>query len=94
MPFAENMIKKNCFEYLMIYCAEMIDAYDKGLSITPDSDLTRDLKMNREQLKALAAEIERKYGVEVSYNRFYLKGQLNTLYLITEYIYMLKHFQD
>ena len=55
--------------------------------ISLDSDLSRDLGMNEDQLKVFAAVIEKLYGVEMSYRRFYLIGQLNTLRLVSEYIY-------
>ncbi len=47
--------------------------------------------MSEDQLKALKAEIQDYYGVEVSHHRFRLVGQLNTLRLISEYIYKLKN---
>ena len=76
--------------YLMDYCNLLIDADKRGIIISPDSDLTRDLGMNEEDLKDLKAEIEDRYGVEVSHHRFRLIGQLNTLYLVSEYITKLK----
>lgn len=76
---------------LMAYCEQLIDADKSYIVITLDRDLTRDLGMSRDELKALAAEIKERYGVEVSYNRFYLNGQLNTLRLITEHIYKMTH---
>jgi hypothetical protein len=79
---------------LMEYCAWLINADSYGIIITPDSDLTRELKMKDGDLKALKAEIEKRYGVEVSYHRFKLVGQLNTLRLITEYIVKLKTVWD
>ena len=79
---------------LMDYCARLIDAYNRGIVISPDSDLTRQLGMTEDELKELAAEIKDRYGVEVSYHRFYLVGQLNTLRLVTEYIYKIKHLWD
>ena len=79
---------------LMEYCAWLIDADFYGIIISPDSDLTRDLGMTEDELKSLKAEIEDRYGVEVSYHRFYLNGQLNTLRLITEYIVRLKTVWD
>ena len=60
---------------LMDYCAELIDADAIGLIITLDSDLTRELGMDEDQLKALKAEIERRYNVDVSYHRFYRATQ-------------------
>lgn len=74
----------------------MIDAdpYTNGILFTIDSDLTREIGMSEEQLKELKAIIEEYYRVEVSYHRFYLKGQLNTLRLISEYIYKLKTIWD
>ena len=74
----------------MQYSAQLIGADFRGIMISPDSDLTRELGMNEGQLKALKAEIEDRFGVEVPYSRFFLKGQLNTLRLISEYIYKLK----
>lgn len=79
---------------LMDYCAWLIDADFYGIIISPDSDLTRDLGMTEDELKSLKAEIEDRYGVEVSHHRFYLIGQLNTLRLITEYIVRLKTVWD
>ena len=79
---------------LMMYCAQLIDADTEGILISLDSDLTRDLDMNTDQLKELAAEIKERYGVEVSYHRFKLIGQLNTLRLVSEYIYRLKTVWD
>lgn len=79
---------------LVAYCAKLIDADRRGIFITLDSDLTRELGMDEDQLKALAAEIKECYGVEVSYRRFYLVGQLNTLRLVSEYIYKIKHLRD
>ena len=72
----------------------MIDADYEGILISPDSDLTTDLGMTSEELKELQAEIKRRYDIELSYHRFYLKGQLNTLRLITEYIVKLKTVWD
>lgn len=79
---------------LLQYCAQLIDADTEGILISLDSDLTRDLEMNEDQLKELAAVIKERYGVEVSYHRFYLIGQLNTLRLVSEYIYRLKTVWD
>ena len=79
---------------LIMYCAELIDADYMGIVITLDSDLTRELGMDQDQLKELQAEIKRRYDVELSYYRFYLIGQLNTLRLVSEYIYKLKHLWD
>ena len=76
----------NILKYLMDYCNLLIDADKRGIIITPDSDLTRDLGMTEDDLKELKAEIEDYYGVEVSHHRFRLKGQLNTLRLVSEYI--------
>lgn len=89
MPNSET-VEMTCLEYLMEYSAQLIDADFRGIMISPDSDLSRELGMNEDQLKALKAEIEDCFCVEVSYNRFFLKGQLNTLRLISEYIYKLK----
>lgn len=74
---------------LMDYCAELIDADARGIIITLDSDLTRELGMDADQLKEFAAGIEGRYDVPVSYHRFYLIGQLNTLRLVSEYIFNL-----
>ena len=82
--------QRNILSYLMDYCNLLIDADKRGIIISPDSDLTRDLGMNEEDLKDLKAEIEDRYGVEVSHHRFRLIGQLNTLYLVSEYITKLK----
>ena len=84
----------NILTYLMDYCNLLIDADKRGIVITPDSDLTDDLGMNEDDLKALKAEIEDYYGVEVSHHRFRLKGQLNTLFLVSEYITKLKTVWD
>lgn len=79
-------------EDLIGLCVELLDAdpYTRGYVFSLDSDLTREMEMSEEQLKALKAEIKERYGVEVSYPRFYLLGQLNTLRLVSEYIYKLK----
>lgn len=79
-------------EDLIDICVELLDAdpYTRGYVFSLDSDLSREMEMSEEQLKALKAEIKERYGVEVSYPRFYLLGQLNTLRLISEYIYKLK----
>lgn len=79
-------------EGLMEFCIQIVDAdpYTQGVGFTIDSDLTREIGMNDYQLKELKAIIEDYYGVEVSYPRFYLVGQLNTLRLVSEYIYKLK----
>ena len=87
-------IQMNILTYLMNYCNLLIDADKRGIIITPESDLTRDLGMNEDDLKALKAEIEEYYGVEVSHHRFRLKGQLNTLFLVSEYITKLKTVWD
>lgn len=79
---------------LMEYCAQLIDADIEGILISPDSDLTCDLGMSSEELKALQAEVKRRYDIELPYNRFFLKGQLNTLRLITQYIVKLKTVWD
>jgi hypothetical protein len=83
-PYEE--MRNSCLEYLMEYCAQLIDADARGILISPDSDLTRELGMNEDQLKELKAEIMDCYGVEVSHYRFYLIGQLNTLRLVAENI--------
>ena len=87
-------IQMNILTYLMNYCNLLIDADKRGIIITPDSDLTRDLGMTEEDLKELKAEIEEYYGVEVSHHRFRLKGQLNTLFLVSAYITKLKTIWD
>ena len=83
-------------EGLMEFCIQIVDAdpYTQGVGFTIDSDLTREIGMNDYQLKELKAIIEDYYGVEVSYHRFYLIGQLNTLRLISEYIFRLKTVWD
>ena len=87
-------IQKSILTYLMDYCAILIDADARGIIITPDSDLTKDLGMTEDDLKDLKAEIEEYFGVEVSHHRFRLKGQLNTLLLVSEYITKLKTIWD
>lgn len=81
---------------LMDYCVQLLDAdpYTRGVFFTLDSDLTDEMGMSEDQLKELKAFIEEYYGVEVSHHRFRLKGQLNTLGLIAEYIYKLKTVWD
>ena len=81
---------------LLNYCAQLLDTdfYTRGFIITLDSDLTREAGMNDRQLKELKAFIEDYYGVEVSYHRFRLNGQLNTLRLISEYIFKIKSVWD
>lgn len=81
---------------LMDYCIQLADSdpYTRGVMFTLDSDLTGEIEMSDYQLKELKAFIEENYGVEVSYHRFFLKGQLNTLRLISEYIYRLKTVWD
>ena len=79
---------------LLDICAQLIDADYRGIFFTLDSDLTRELGMDDDQLKELAAVIKDRYGVEVSYHRFKLVGQLNTLRLVSEYIYKLKTIWD
>ena len=81
---------------LLNYCAQLLDTdfYTRGFIITLDSDLTREAGMNDRQLKELKAFIEDYYGVEVSYHRFRLNGQLNTLRLISEYIFRIKSVWD
>ena len=83
---SEETMKKVYLKYLTEYCAQLIDADARGILISPDSDLTRELGMNEDQLKELKAEIMDCYGVEVSHYRFYLIGQLNTLRLVAENI--------
>ena len=87
-------IQMGILKYLMDYCNLLIDADKRGIIISPDSDLTHDLGMNEDDLKDLKAEIEDRYGVEVSHHRFRLIGQLNTLYLVSEYITKLKTVWD
>ena len=91
---AADTIRADALEHLIDYCAQLIDADARGILITPDSDLTHELGMNEDELKALKAEIEDVYGVEVSHHRFRLIGQLNTLRLITEYITRIKTIWD
>ena len=81
---------------LLNYCAQLLDTdfYTRGFIISLDSDLTREVGMNDRQLKELKAFIEDYYGVEVSYHRFRLDGQLNTLRLISEYIFKIKSVWD
>ena len=79
---------------LVQYCAQLLEADGRFAPFSLDSDLTRNLGLDDDQLKELAAEIKERYGVEVSYNRFKLVGQLNTLRLISEYIYKLKTVWD
>ena len=81
---------------LLNYCAQLLDTdfYTRGFIISLDCDLTREAGMNDRQLKELKAFIEDYYGVEVSYHRFRLNGQLNTLRLISEYIYKIKTVWD
>lgn len=76
---------------LLEYCAQLIDADKRGILISLDSDLTRDLGLTSHDVKMLKAEIEESYGVEASYYRFYLRGQLNMLRLVSEYICKLKY---
>ena len=91
-PSEDDAIYMNCLAYLMDFCTQLADEdpYTRGVFFTPDSDLSREIGFNESQLKALKAEIEERFGVEVSYHRFLLKGQLNTLHLISEYILKLK----
>lgn len=84
---SEETMKKVYLKYLTEYCAQLIDAKARRIRITPDSDLAQDLGMTLEEMKELSAEIKRHYGVETSYFRFRLVGQLNTLRLISDYIY-------
>ncbi len=81
---------------LLNYCAQLLDTdfYTRGFIITLDSDLTREVGMNDRQLKELKAFIEDYYCVEVSYHRFRLNGQLNTLRLISHYIFRIKSVWD
>lgn len=81
-------------EELIDYCALLIDADSRGIPISLDSDLTRQLELNEDELKALAAEVKEHFDVEVSYHRFKLVGQLNTLRLLSEYIYRIKTVWD
>ena len=80
----------------MNYCVQLLDAdpYTRGTLFTLDSDLTREMGMSEDQLKELKTFIEEYYGVEVSCHRFRLIGQLNTLGLISEYIYKIKTVWD
>lgn len=87
-------IQMSILTYLMDYCTLLIDADKRGIIITPDSDLTHDLGMTEDDLKELKVEIEERYDVEVSHHRFRLIGQLNTLFLVSEYITKLKTVWD
>ena len=81
---------------LIEYCILLLDTdpYTQGVAFDLDSDLTREIEMSEDQLKELKAFIEEYYGVEVSHHRFRLNGQLNTLRLISEYIFRLKTVWD
>ena len=81
---------------LLEYCTKLLDTdfYTRGVIISLDRDLTREIGMNDRQLKELKAFIEDYYGVEVSYHRFSLNGQLNTLRLISHYIFKIKTVWD
>ena len=79
---------------LVMYCAQLLEDEGRFTPFSLDSDLTRKIGLTEEQLKLLAEEITRRYGVEVSYRRFYLNGQLNTLRLVSEYIFKLKTVWD
>lgn len=85
-----EVIQRSVLTYLIDYCSLLIDADKRGIMILPDNDLTHDLGLNDDDLKELKAVIEDRYGVEVSYHRFKLNGQLNTLRLVSEYIVKLK----
>lgn len=91
-----EMVLDTIQEGLADFCAQLLDAdpNTKGTVFTLDNDLTSELGMSESQLKELKAIIEEYYGVEVSYNRFRLNGQLNTLRLISEYIFKLKTVWD
>ena len=80
----------------MVYCIQLVDAdpYTEGAFFSLDSDLTSEIGLSEDQLKELKQFIEDHYGVEVSYHRFRLVGQLNTLRLISEYIYKIKTLWD
>ena len=93
LPNSET-VTMSCLEYLMEYTAQLIDADNRGILFSPDSDLTQEIGMDEEQLKELKAEIKDCFGVEVSHHRFRLKGQLNTLRLISDYIIKLKALWD
>ena len=81
---------------LIEYCIQLLDAdpYTQGVAFDLDTDLTREMEMSEDQLKQLKAFIEEHYGVEISHHRFRLQGQLNTLRLISEYIFRLKTVWD
>lgn len=79
---------------LVQYCAQLLEDEGRFTPFSLESDLTRNMELTEDQLKLLAEEIKRRYGVEVSYHRFKLKGQLNTLRLISEYIFKLKTVWD
>lgn len=52
-------------------------------TIGPNTDLTKDLKLDSEQLQILRNEIEENYGVQISDDMF---KQLNTLNRLTKFI--------
>ena len=52
-------------------------------TIGPNTDLTKDLKLDSEQLQILRNEIEENYGVQISDDMF---KQLNTLDRLTKFI--------
>ena len=79
---------------LVQYCAQLLEAEGKFTPFSLESDLTRSMGLTEDQLKLLAKEIKCRYGVDVSYRRFYLKDQLNTLRLVSEYILKLKTIWD
>ncbi len=81
---------------LMQYCVQLADAdvHTRGVNFSIDSDFSRKIGFKDYQLKELQAEVKRRYGVELSYHRLYLVGQLNTVRLLSEYIYKLKTVWD
>ena len=76
------------------YCAMLLEDDGRYAGFSLDSDLTRDMGMDDAMLKELALEIKERYGVDLSYNRFKLVGQLNTLRRVSLYIYRLKTVWD
>ena len=89
-------VKSQMRKGMLEYCILLLDAdpYTQGVAFDLDTDLTREMEMSEDQLKELKAFIEEYYGVEVSHHRFRLNGQLNTLRLISEYIFRLKTVWD
>ena len=59
------------------------DSKDRDATIGPDTDLTKDLKLDFEQLQILRDEIEENYGVQISDD---MLRRLNTLDRLTKFI--------